>query len=98
MTLVIKDHIDLLEQFPDSVYQQTLTHELAFAVKASQHRFTYVGCEEGAEPGTVLVHVNVRPPISAQDEDQVRDLTKILNAWGNFALKSPFAAEMKRFT
>jgi len=72
MTLVINDHIDLLHQFPDGVYQQTLTRELGSCVKASPLRFIYVGCEEGAEAGTVLVHVNVRPPASIEDEDQVR--------------------------
>ena len=72
MTLVIKDHIDLLHQFPDGVYHQTLTRDLSSCVKTSPLRFTYVGCEEGAEAGTVLVHVNVRPPASVDDQDQVR--------------------------
>ena len=69
MTLVLKEHIDLLYEFPDGLYQHTLVRELGASAGASSDRFAYVGCEEGAEPGTVLVHVNIRPA-TTNDVDQ----------------------------
>jgi len=69
MTLVLKEYLDLLYQFPDGLYQQTLARELGACSRARPDRFCYIGCEEGAEPGTVLVHINVRPA-AADDKDE----------------------------
>ena len=76
MTLVLKEYLDLLYQFPDGLYQQTLTRELGACCDAKPDRFCYIGFEEGTEAGTVLVHVNVRPPAANdQDERSAMDLS-----------------------
>ena len=84
MTLVLKEHIDLLHRLPDGLYTEQLARELAASVECLHTRFEYVGCEEAPQPlphsassywigiaqaDTVLVHVNIRPP-GVKDDDQ----------------------------
>lgn len=67
ITLVLLEDIELV-QGQGKNYELALVTDLAAAVDADAHRFAFVGFEEGQEPRTILVHVNVRPaPASRMD-------------------------------
>ena len=62
-TLVLKEDMDVIAAFPEAVYPDMLIREIAGCIACEElERFDYVGHEEGSEPGTTLMHINLRPP------------------------------------